>query len=82
MNRRKLIWLAGAFALCLFAGGWIWWRGSYEEFLKTGFHLETLPLFAGAAIVLTWIVGTDVRASGLAVGAAFPAIMLTRVILG
>src|SRR5437660_4825508 len=78
---RKALWLVGAFAVCFFAGGWIWWSGSYEEFMAADFHWETLPLLAGVAVVLSWIVGVGIIPSALVVGSAFPAIIFARVVL-
>jgi hypothetical protein len=80
-RRRKALWLVGAFALCFFAGGWTWWRGSYQEYLNTAFHWETLPLLAGVAAALSWIVGVRIIPSALVVGNAFPAIIPARVVL-
>src|SRR5262249_8156445 len=64
-----------------FAGGWIWWRGSYQEYLSGSFHWETWPLLASVSIILTWIIGIRVIPTALAVGSSFPAIVLTRVFL-
>lgn len=78
---RKALWLVGAFALCFFAGGWIWWRGTYEQFLHAGFHWETFPLLAGTAVFLSWIIGIRIIPSALVVGGTFSAIMIVRVVL-
>jgi len=78
---RKAFWLAGAFALCFFVGGFIWWRGSYQDYLDTGFRWETLPLLAGVAIVLAWIIDAGIIGSAVVVGIAFPAIVFGRVVL-
>lgn len=74
-------WLIGAFVVCFFVGGGIWWRGSYQEYLNGAFRWETIPLLAGAALFLSWIIGAGIVASALAVGSAFPAIVLARVVL-
>jgi hypothetical protein len=79
---RQVLWLAGAFLLCFVAGGFVEWRGSYQEYLQAGFHLATIaPLFVGVAMALTWLVGCAIVPSALAVGVAFPAIILVRVLL-
>ena len=58
-----------------------WWRGSYQEFLQTGFHWETVPLLGGAAIVLSWIIGVGITPSTLVAGSVFPAVILARIVL-
>jgi hypothetical protein len=78
MNPLRKACLAGGFTLCFFPGGWIWWRGSYQEYLSS-VHWETWPLFASVAVILTWIIGIRVIPTGLVVGSSFPAIVLTRV---
>ena len=79
--RHKWSWLVGAFALCFFAGGAIWWTGSYLDYVNSGFRWETLPLLAGVALFLSWIIGVRIVASAMAVGSAFPAIVFARVVL-
>jgi lysylphosphatidylglycerol synthetase-like protein (DUF2156 family) len=79
--RRKRSWLIGAFALCFFAGGANWWRGSYVNYLETGIHWETLVLMAGVSLFLSWIVGIGIVANAIAVAIALPAIVFTRVVL-
>jgi hypothetical protein len=81
MNPLRKACLAGGFALCFFAGGWIWWRGSYQEYLSTSFHWETWPLLASVAVILSWIIGIRVIPTALVVGSSFPAIVLARVFL-
>jgi hypothetical protein len=82
VNRlRKALWLVGAFAFCCIAGGWIWWRGSYQEYSDGGFHWETLPLIAGVAFSLSWILDVGIIPSGLIIGSAFPAIILGRIVV-
>jgi hypothetical protein len=78
---RRAIWLGGAFALCFLAGGWSFWKGSYQEYLQSGFHWDTVALLAGAAILLAWF--TDIRLILIVVcvGAAFPAIIAVRVVM-
>ena len=49
--------------------------------MAADFHWETLPLLAGVAVVLSWIVGVGIIPSALVVGSAFPAIIFTRVVL-
>ncbi len=81
-NRRKqAIWCLGAFVVCFFVGGGMWWLGSYREFLDASFHWQTIPLLAGAALLLTGIAGVRVLTSAVVVGSSFPAIMMTRVVL-
>jgi hypothetical protein len=79
---RQTLWLVAGFAICFFAGGWVCWRDSYQEYLNAGFHnWETFPLLAGVAFVLSWIVGAGLLPSALSVGIAFPAIVLARVVM-
>lgn len=78
---RTALWLVGAFALCFFAGGRSWWQGSYQEYLHAGFHWEIIPLLAGVAIVLTWLIGIRIIPTALVVGNALPAIIFMRVVL-
>src|SRR6266446_534310 len=78
---RKALWLVGAFAFCFITGGWIWWRDSYQEYLEAGFHWETLPLIAGVAFSLSWILDVGIIPSALVVGSTFPTIILGRVVL-
>jgi hypothetical protein len=80
-TRQKWSWLVGAFAVCFFAGGAIWWRGQYHDYLNGGFRWETIPLLAGVALFLTWIVGARIVADAVAVGLAFPAVVMARVVL-
>jgi len=78
---KQSFYLGGAFALCFFVGGWSCWRGSYQQYLETGFNWQTFLLPAGAAVGLSWLVGARIVPSALAVGIAFPAIIMTRVAL-
>src|SRR4051812_43564310 len=73
--RRKWAWLAGAFPLCFVAGGAICWRGSYEDYLRAGVSWETLLLLAGAALFLSWGIGTGVVASAITIGSVLPAVI-------
>jgi hypothetical protein len=79
--QHKWSWIVGAFALCFFAGGAIWWRGSYVDYLDSGFPWGTLLLLAGVALYLSWGIGAGVVASAIAIGSAFPAIIFVRVVL-
>ena len=79
--RHKWSWLIGAFALCFFAGGTMWWRGSYQDYLDSGFSWRTLLLLAGVALILSWVIGAGIVASAVAVGSAFPAVIMARVVL-
>ena len=78
---KNVLWLVGAFALCFGVGGWIWWRDSYQEYLHAGFHWGILPLIAGVAFSLSWIVDVGVVPSALVLGSALPAIIVARVVL-
>jgi hypothetical protein len=78
---REALSLVGAFAVCFVVGGWIEWRGSYQEYLQAGFHWEILPLIAGVAYSLSWLLGVGIIPSALVLGSAFPAIILGRVVL-
>jgi hypothetical protein len=78
---REWIWLVGAFALCFFAGGVICWRGSYVDYLNSGFPWGTLVLLAVVTLLLSWIIGAGIVASATAIGSAFPAIIFARVVL-
>lgn len=81
MSRAKWWWLIGAFVLCFLAGGVIWWRGSYPEYLDGSFHWETVPLLASVALFLSWVIGAGIVASALAPASAFTAVILARVVL-
>jgi hypothetical protein len=78
---RKALWLVGAFGYCFAVGGWIWWRDSYQEYLHAGFHWETLPLIAGVAFSLSWLLDVGIIPSALVPGSALPAIILARVVV-
>jgi hypothetical protein len=80
-SRHKWFWLAGAFAVCFFGAGAIWWRGTYQDYLYGAFRWETVPLLAGVALMLSWVSGVGVFASAIAVGSAFPAVVFARVVL-
>jgi hypothetical protein len=80
-SRRDWPWLVAAFALCFFAGGASWWRGSYEEYLEKDFVPGMLLLLGGAALFLTWVADTGIIASAVTVAGSFPAIILVRVVL-
>jgi hypothetical protein len=75
------MWLVGAFALCFFAGGWILWRGSYREYLDTGFSYWIPLWMAGVAFALSWLCGAGFIPSWLVIGWVFPAIVFARVVL-
>jgi hypothetical protein len=77
----KSLSLIGAFVICFFAGGAILWRGSYEQYLHRSFPWEMLPLLGGAALILSWAIGTGIVASAIIVAAAFPAIIFARVVI-
>lgn len=71
-RQRKPLWLVGAFAFCFITGGWIWRGGSYQEYLEAGFHWGTLPLIAGVAFSLSWILDVGIIPSALMLGSVFP----------
>jgi hypothetical protein len=78
---RQMRWLVSAFAICFFVGGVICWRGSYQQYLETGFPWVLCGLLAGTAAVLSWTAGVRIAVSGLVVGSVFPAIILARIVL-
>jgi hypothetical protein len=45
------------------------------------YYWAILPLFTGAALALSWIVGVGIVPSALVVGSAFPAIVVVRVVI-
>jgi hypothetical protein len=77
----KWSWLFGAFVLCFLAGGAIWWRGSYQDYLNGGFRWGTIPVLASVALFLSWVIGVGIVTSAVAVGSAFPAVILGRIVL-
>lgn len=81
IHRAQWPWLIGAFALCFLTAGAMWWTGSYQDFLNSGFRWGTLPLLSGVALVLTWVIGTGIVPSAIAVGCSFPAVIMTRIVL-
>jgi hypothetical protein len=68
-------------AACYCIGGWIWWRGSYQELDRSGFRVETVPLLALVTLFLTWFVGTRALRASLVTTGAFVAVVITRIAL-
>jgi hypothetical protein len=54
-------------------------EGLFQEYLRTSFHWETLPLLASVAVFLSLIIGIRIIPTALVVGSSFPAIVLTRI---
>jgi hypothetical protein len=77
----KIAWLIGAFALCFAVGGWIFWRGSYEEFISMGPPWLMFGRMVAVAVLLSWIGGIGILPCGIVVGSSFPAVVLVRVVL-
>ena len=67
--------------LCFFAGGAIWWSGSYQDYLNGSFRWGTIPLLAGASLFLSWMIGVGIVPSAVTVGSTFPAVIFARVVL-
>jgi hypothetical protein len=78
---KSIPWLAGAFVFCFFAEGWIWWRGTYQEYLQSGLPWEAIVLLAGAAFVLPSVCGAGIIPSAITIGCVFPAVIAVRVVL-
>jgi hypothetical protein len=77
----QITWLAGAFALCFAVGGWIFWRGSYQEFISSGPPWLLFGLMAAASVFLSWIIGISISLCGIVIGSSFPTVVLARIIL-
>jgi hypothetical protein len=79
---KNAVWMVGAFALCFFAGGLIFWRGSsYQEYMENGPPLVIPVLLAGVAIVLTGFCGVGFFPSAIVVGCALPAAIFARIVM-
>jgi hypothetical protein len=79
--RTTWYWLIGCCLLCFFATGTMWWGGSYQEYNRSDFRWGTVPILAGAALFLSWIIGAGILPSGFMVSCVFPAVVMTRVVL-
>jgi hypothetical protein len=74
-------WLVAAFVACFVVGGWLVWRGSYQEYQAGSFLRSIVLLIAIVAFALALLSDAGIIASATTIGCAFPAVIMVRVVL-